>query len=285
MKSTKWIDQRNQYFQDAFSHYLKLWHQENKENTQGKLARIICQIREKKGKKSTVTASYISEWKRGKWFPEEYLEDIAEAFGIDVEKLTPSTMQEQYRISSDYTTELGRKLLDKACRSFGLDIAFLDAVRSLFGSEFKDVFPVWTPITLSNSIMPNLDDLIKSEDYVQNAYIRAEKKALAEAADAENNIARQIQMQIEIKDKDGNTEYRTVFLSELDLLFIRDVQNNVKDYIEYLFYKREKEMAQEVEKCNVEANHVVDGVVHFYLIDTSSYDKYYQKFIAEQPHN
>ena len=285
MKSSKWIDQRNQYFQDSFRHYLDLWHKENKEtNTQGELARRLCEIRAKKGKKPKVTASYISEWKRGKWFPEEYLEDIAEVFGIDVKKLTPSTSREQYRVSSDYTTELGRKMLDKACTHYGLDIAFLDAVRSLFGTEFEEVFPIWTPIILSKSIMPGLDNAIRAGAVIPNAYVRGERDNLAEAADAEDYIAHKIQMQVEVKDEDGKTDYRTVFLSEVDLLFLRDVQKEVIDYIEFLFQKRKKEMAQEVERCNVDAQHIVDGVVHFYLIDPSPYDKYLQKVIDEQPH-
>lgn len=284
MKST-WIEQRNQYFQDSFRHYLELWHKENpKKNTQGELARIIRDNREKRiGEKSSVSKTYISEWKHGKWFPELYLEDIAEAFGISVDNLTPSTRAEKYRVSSDYTTELGRKLLDKACTSFGLNIAFLDAVRSLFGDEFKDVFPVWTPIILQNDLIPNINTAIETGSAVQDAYTRAGREGLAEAANAEMQEAGRVQLQVEVKNDLGETEYRTVFLSEVDLIYLKDVQQDVKDYIEFLFMKRKKEMAMEVEECNAAANHVVDGLAHFYLIDPSPFDKYLQKTIQMQP--
>ena len=270
MKS-KWTEQRDQYFTESFSHYLKLWHRENpKENTQGELARRICEIREEKGKEPKVTASYISEWKRGKWFPEAYLDDIAEAFGIDVEKLTPSTPAEQYRVSSDYTTELGRKLLNKACDSFGLNIAFLDAVRSIFGTEFKDSFPLWTPIILTGDIMGD-------------PYARGKRSLLAEAADADSQVAGRIQLQVETENEDGKAEYRTVFLSEVDLVYLKDVQEEVKDFIEFLFMKRKKAMSIEVEECNAAATHIADGLSHHYLIDPSPYDKYLQKTIQMQP--
>ncbi len=271
MKS-KWTEQRDQYFTESFSHYLKLWHRENpKENTQGELARRICEIREEKGKEPKVTASYISEWKRGKWFPEAYLDDIADAFGIDVEKLTPSTRAEQYRVSSDYTTELGRKLLDKACDSFGLDVAFLDAVRSLFGSEFKDVFPLWTPIVPTGSIMGD-------------PYTRGKRSILAGAADAEGQVAARIQLQVEIENEDGETENRTVFLSEPDLIYLSDVQKDVKDYVEFLFQKRKKEMGQEVERAITAAVTEKNGVTIFAPINHDKFDKYLQKAIEMQPH-
>lgn len=242
MKSkSKWTEQRDLFFMNKFGIYFKEWKAKDKKNTQGEFARQICAIRSKKtGEKCPVTNGYVSDWLHGRWFPNEYLPEIAEVLGIKEEDLLMHTHDDLYELSSEYMTNIGDTKIKDFCKEAGLDLQFLFTVRTLFGDEFGKSFPFWTPIDRTQGRVVNLID---------NMYSHRDLSCLAKSAPMDNgNDIFQAEVEIE---KNGNTEKRIITMSEQDILLLRDIQEDVKDFIRYRFFARREEMEREGQKASL----------------------------------
>ena len=224
-----------------FNKYFKEWKEKDKKkNTQGEFARQICEIRKKKtGEKCPVTNSYVSEWVRGVWFPDQYLPEIAEVLGVKEEEFFFQTHDDFYKLSSEYMTKVGRDEISRFCEDIGLDLRFLYIVRELIGSDFDSMFPTWTPITQNPDIL--------SDD----SYIRQDRKMWSESAEMDDDV-RVLQYYMKYEE-DGETKEKLIPFTRQDLRFIKDVQDSVVDYVEYRMMKQEKDLKRDAKRASEKA--------------------------------
>lgn len=274
---SKWTQQRDEYFQTKFKLYFAKWKEQNpKKNTQSEFARQICEIREKKyDEKCPVTNSYVSEWNRGIWFPELYLPEIAEVLGVKEEDFMFQSVDDLYKKSSEYMTKLGHTETVPYCEKIGLDLHFLLAVRRLMGETFDKTFPIWSPIR-------------KTLDLITLSGFKRTTQDLSTSADMDDGLNI---FQCRIHDTDDlEPEGRLVTMGRADMDFLRDIQDEVKDYIQYLFFKRSKEQDQEVEQAK---NRLIVPLSNGgYSITTNSVkiakelnqiDKYFHGYMGNKP--
>lgn len=274
MKSkSKWTEQRDLFFMNKFGIYFKEWKAKDKKNTQGEFARQICAIRSKKtGEKCPVTNGYVSDWLHGRWFPNEYLPEIAEVLGIKEEDLLPHTHDDLYELSSEYMTNLGDTKIKTFCDEAGLDLHFLYAVRKLFGDEFSECFPFWTPIGRTSG---------RLTDILDNMCSHMDLSCLSKSAPMDNgNDIFQAEVEIE---KNGNTEKRIITMSEQDILLLRDIQKDVKDFIRYRFFARREEMKREGQEASRRAWKPLKGggkgFVGLTASDLNEIDRYFHGYV------
>lgn len=234
---SKWTQQRDDFFKKQFNVFFEEWKKKDrKKHTQGEFARQICEIRNKKtGEKCPVTNSYVSEWARGKWFPDQYLPEIAEVLGVKEEDFYFQTHDDFYKLSSEYMTKLGRGELSQFCDEIGLDLRFLYIIRELIGSDFDSTFPTWT-------------DLRKNPNFMSDQiYIRRPVSMWSESAEMDDDV-RVLQHWIEVEE-DGEQRKKLIPFTRPDLRFLKEIQTDVLDYIEYLMMKRTKDLIREAEEA------------------------------------
>ena len=234
---SKWTEQRDAFFVKQFDKFFKEWKdQDRKKNTQGEFARQICEIRKQKtGEQCPVTNSYVSEWARGKWFPDQYLPEIAEVLGVKEEEFFFQTHDDFYKYSSEYMTKVGRDEISQFCDDIGLDLRFLYIIRELIGSDFDDMFPTWTPLHQN----PDL--------FSEDKYIRRDRTIWSESAEMDPDV--RVLQYIMRYEEDGETKEKLIPFTHQDLRFIKDVQNKVVDYIEFLMMKQGKDLKREAKKA------------------------------------
>ena len=236
MKKSKWTQQRDDYFVNVFKEKFSDWKKKDKGNTQGEFARQICEIRKKKtGEKCPVTNSYVSEWLRGKWFPEQYLPEIAEVLGVKDEDFFFQTDEEKYKYSSDYINGIGKANIDFA-KQRGLNIDLIDALSGII--DFNGLFPVYLPI-------PDRDDCLLPN-----------KRSHGDSAPIQENQFMQIER-----------EGKTITFHKCDLMYLKEVQDQVVAFVEFLFYKRSKEMSKEAYQFNEDFRKI-----YSYMYDVKKFD-------------
>lgn len=239
MTNPKWTQQRDDFFVEVLKREFLKWKEKDKGNTQGEFARQICEIRKKKtGEKCPVTNSYVSEWLRGKWFPEQYIPEIAEVLGVEEEVFFFRTHDEIYRLSSENATEWARGEISQFCDEIGLDRHFLRIIRELFGSDFDEMFPTWT-------------EIIQNPNFLDNqTYIRRKPASWSIQAEMDEDV-RFLQYEID----DGKGGKKLIPFTREDLRFLKDVQTDVVDRVEYLMMKRKKDLQREAEEATRRSQH------------------------------
>lgn len=234
--------QRDEYFVKQFQKLFGAWKAKDKSHTQGEFARLICKIRKAKtGEKCPVTNSYVSEWLRGKWFPEMYLPEIAEVLGVDTEDFFPSTREELYENSSLHMNKFRNEEILPFCEKIGLDVSFIDAIRKQV--DFEKLFPLFVPAMIN----PDANGFIDGKYYTLSP-----EYFLANSAPMDDDTF-QVKREFDcLYNEKGEIEpmESLITLSKADLLFLRDVQKDVARYIEFLFMKRREEMQDEVDRMN-----------------------------------
>lgn len=234
MKKSIWTKQRDEFFKNKFNEFFEEWKKQGKGNTQGEFARQICEIRNKKtGEKCPVTNSYVSEWARGKWFPDQYISEIAEVLGVKEEDFFFQTRDEFYKLSSEYMTKIGRGEMSQFCDEIGMDLQFLYIIRKLIGSDFENMFPTWTPLQKNPNLM------------LDQTYIRPTANVWSASAKMDDDVR---VLQHEIETEEG--EQKLIPFTRPDLRFLKEIQTNVLDYIEYLMLKRSKDLIREAEEAS-----------------------------------
>ena len=163
----------------------------------------------------------ISKYINAEQYPsKETMERICEALNTTEEELNSGSIADRYRLDENFTSELhkGYKLF---CESIGLDENFLSFIRH----EISDAeFPLFKRIVYQP----------KDMQFVYTNELEA-------FSSGDHNI-----YQLDL----GNG--KTVNLSYPDFVYLKDIQNEIADYIRYLFYKRHKEMEDELQHVNAD---------------------------------
>lgn len=273
---SKIIQQRDDYFASRFNEFFKAWKEKDKKkNTQGEFARQICEIRKKKYKeKCPVTNSYVSEWSRGVWFPELYLPEIAEVLGVN-ESDFYFQRDDIYSLSSEYMTKLGKGEMSRYCEEVGLDLRFLHIVRDLMGPDFDRSFPTWTPLEMSHNIF---DD---------KTYRRRPPEMWSESAEMDGTV-RVLQYTLTYKE-DGETKEKLLPFTRGDITFLKELQDDTIEYVEFLLRKHAKRLKRDEDRANemsrIEDKKGMVAVRQLSIEDLNQIDHYHDyhfKYIGEK---
>lgn len=202
--------------------YDKKWKSRGKGYTQQAFADEINKIKtEKYGIQATIDNRCVSKWANGTRPEKENLDCICEVLGLPINHFEPSD-RDLYRDSSKFITALGRDNVDFA-KEKGLDLDFVKGLQNVV--DFDSLFPLYSRIIVDNS------DLLPT-------YKRQSNFADSAPIDDELDF-----LQIHRGDK-------TLTFHRCDLAYLREVQDQVVEFVEFLFYKRHEEMKREVEEIN-----------------------------------
>lgn len=258
---------KRQFFIDKFVPALEDWKRKNKGKggTQEAFARMI-----------DVHKNMIGQYKTGDAYPrEDTLKAIIKVLGVDDDYFTLKTETEFYKYSPKYMTDIGENKILPYCEEIGLDPKFLSAISDIIGESLGDHFPFWTPIILNPHLFCDLE----------NKYIRPDPvKYWSNSAEMEESVK---MFQIEVTKKQGDSEIKKkITLTPPDLRFLKDVQEEVKDFVGYLFLKRKKELKEESEEASRRAYVPVSGggwmLKMLKAEDRNSIDKYFKDYVDRE---
>lgn len=229
-------------------------------------------IRDRSGEEyRTCTHQQVSQWLNGTFPDDENLRCICEVLGVDPEHFTSPTEKELYKFSQHFMTKIGETRLLPYCEEVGLDPQFLVTVGNLLGEGFGDQFPFWAPIGM------NAKTLFRSED--RRLYDRPDPlKFWSDSAEMKPDVK---MFQIEVKEE-GSDKKKLLTLTDPDLRFLKDVQDEVINYVGYLFHKRKDELRSEAEEASRRSVSHEDGKeVHRKLKadELNEIDRYYKGYI------
>lgn len=217
------IDKQNRaIFGARFSEQFQKWKCAEKGRTQESFGQLF---------DPPVRRGTVANWCIGKTIPNPYnTKRICEIFGVTDNYFNPDTAthDELYKNSSNFIEGIGKKHVDFA-RLIGLD---LDLVRSLSNCvDFDKLFPVYSPID-HETVDPETSKKIydREVDFMDSAHVE----------DVDEKLRF---LQVEQKMK-------RITLHRCDLAFLKEVQDQIINYVEFLFYKRTEEMKREVEEFN-----------------------------------
>ena len=219
-------------FGAKFSDQFKKWKKEEKGRTMTSFGKLF-----------GATRQTVGNWCTGDDIPTPArLKKICEEFGVPDDYFDTDNMthDEKYKYSSVYQTEVGRKHVEFSTKQLGLDLNLVQALSDLV--DFDKLFPLYSPIEHTTRD-PDTGEV------VYDRRVNFPNSAHMETVDKDLRF-----LQIE---RDG----KRITLHRCDLAFLKEVQDQVKDYVEYLFYHRSKEMDEETVKFNEDLVEVtVDGV-------------------------
>lgn len=200
--------------------YQLIWKDGGK--SQAKFADRINEIRTKDGTRPTCTSQQVHKWLTGTVPSQENIDCIIEALDLPKDYFVPSH-SDMYRESSEYITEIGKKRA-QAAEEIGLD---LNLVKSLSGMiDFGKRFPIYTPIRKG-----------RDPETHEKTYYRPDS---ADSAPIDKSLEF---LQFERYGK-------TMTMSDADLLFLKEVQDRIGEYVKYLFYERANRMSEIIDDLN-----------------------------------
>lgn len=235
----------------------------DKKNTQQEFADRINQIKyDKYGIEGNVDNRFVSKWLNGTVPEEENIKCICEVLGLSEDYFEPSD-RDRYRDDSQFITELGQKHVAFA-KEIGLDLDLVKALHNL--TDWDTIFPMYSPIEPSDV----------EKFFLSNKWERLNGFVSSAPIDKSLDF---LQTQ-----KDG----KLLTLHRADLVYLKEVQDKVVEYVEYLFYKRAQEMKKEVEEVNAFANPGGTGrrsklFVREHLFEIDRFQKYAYKPKEESP--
>ena len=189
-------------------------------------------------KKLYTTRSSLQKWCSGDSLPSKVaLDIICNFFKVpeDHFSLNTATPEEKYKYVSSYATEIGKSNVEFA-REIDLDLPLIRALSKLI--DFDERFPIYSPISERPGILQN--------NYKYNRL--PHKKTFAKNIDKDLNF-------LMLNNDDGK-----YIMHKVDLAYLKEVQDQIITFVEYLFYKRSKEMEDEVSAFNRDLAEVtVDG--------------------------
>jgi len=232
---------KREFFVKKFVPKLDEWKKNNKEKggTQKAFAKLI-----------GVSEDMIKAYRTGEAYPrEKTLKEIRRVLGVSEDYFTPTTEKELYEYSQGYMTDIGENRILPYCEDIGLDPQFLVVISHLIGESLGDQFPFWTPISMSAKTLFRLED--------RKMYDRPDPFVFwSDSAEMDPDLK---MFQIEITGSDDKKEKKRLTLSDPDLRFLRNVQDEVRDFVEYLFHKRKKELRREVEEASRRSVSQIEG--------------------------
>lgn len=225
-------------------------------------------IRDRSGKEQRIcTHQQVSQWLNGTFPDDENLRCICEVLGEKPEYFTSATETELYKFSQTFMTDVGEDKILPFCEKIGLDPQFLLTLSNMFGESLGDQFPFWTPIRNN----PNWLDF-------DNPYMRPDPLNFwSSSAKMDTDVK---MFQINAKNEEGTEKLLT--LSGVDILFLRDVQNEVVNYVEYLFHKRKKELRDECDEASHRAMkpnpNGGTSIIRLSFDEIKTIDKYFNEY-------
>ena len=203
---------------------------------------------------STTTRGSVEKWCRGENIPQEdTLKKICKIFGVSEDFFDPenATHDELYQNEANFIKGIGKQHVEFS-KLIDLD---LDLIRALANRvDFDKQFPLYAPIKYKDGVCS------RNVNYSDSAHIE--------------DVAANLRfLQVE-------REGKRITLHRCDLAFLKEVQDKVVEYMEFLLYQRTKEMEEEVLKDSQDLLEVtVDGKP---VTDPKEREKYL-KMMSEPP--
>lgn len=177
----------------------------------------------------------IENYLKGKQLPgRDRIKQICELLGVDEEyfDLENASHGELYEYSSAFQEDVAQKNLSFA-KERGLDVSFVEALSKIV--DFDTWFPVYSDIRYKREIelKPNGDATMAIEFY---------RPDTADPAPIDGSLRF---MQV-------NQDGKITTMHRADMAFLKEVQDQVVRFVEFLFYERSKEMDREIEKCTAD---------------------------------
>lgn len=236
------------------------WKSRTGKNTQEDFATALTDLRNERGLsgRGTCTGQQVSKWLRGENIPnDENIGLICEILDLDESYFEP-TRDEKYTHSAQYITELGRSHIGFS-NEIGLDLNLVKALHDLI--DFGSDFPLYTPIRYS---MPQVSAFF-TDEVIVDAGRGEERWDLKDSAMMGRDKTLDLDLDFLQMEKNG----KRITFSKPDLAYLREVQDQVVQFVKYLFYMRSREMDEEVEKVKeqvkstVEVTKTADGGTRF----------------------
>jgi len=198
------------YFSKVFTDLLEEWKKEN-DKTQEKFMELI----------GVQTVNSITHYKKGYSYPKKNtLQKICEVLDVDESVFTPKSPTERYENDPLYITAVGKDR-SRFAKEIGFDMRLLSVLRKLI--NFEEEFPIY-----SNIVQTNNKEFIRNPNFLDSQIIQEE----------------------ELKDLQIQHNDKTITLHNVDLMFLKEVQDQVVKYVKFLFYERSKEMLAEIQSIN-----------------------------------
>lgn len=265
--------------------YNKKWKSLGKGHTQQDFADEINQIKTKKyGTQGTLDNRVVSKWMNGTIPEKENIDCICTVLGLPTDYFEPND-RELYGDSSKFITELGKRNVAFA-KEIGLD---LDLIKSLNGLiDFGKEFPLYTPICFNNPYVDYNTDTVEVKAGRDGEYWDHSNSA---------PMKRDEEIDLDLGFLQFFRDGKRITLHRADLAYLREVQDQIVDFVEYLFYKRSKELEEEVEKTKelvketVKVSKLVDGGIGYsfkrinnkdILTSVDRFAEYGYKFVSDE---
>lgn len=171
----------------------------------------------------------ISDYLNGRTVPTvDRLKTLAQVLGCEVSELMPFGHDDLYKYSPEYMNEFGDQLTRYA-QKIGLDLFFLRGLKEIV-PDYGEYFPLFSPIVLNTD----------SRSFGKTPFLRVPPGNSGDSAnmDVHNEIF-QFQRRGE-----------TITLSPFDVLFLKDLQDEIVSFVQFRFYQRRLELKKEPETIN-----------------------------------
>ena len=167
------------------------------------------------------TPNSVTDWKKGYSKPKkETLKKICEILKCDISDFSPKAYSDLYKYDLPFVTKVGKDRSQFA-EEIGFDMRLLSVLRKLV--NFEEEFPIY-----SNIVQTNNKEFIRNPNFLDSQTIQEE----------------------ELKGLQVQHDGRTITLHNADLMFLKEVQDQVAQYVKFLFYERSKEMENEISNIN-----------------------------------
>lgn len=167
-----------------------------------------------------VSRQSIVNWKKGKEADKYNKERLCKFFGVDNDYFDLIDSIDRWQFDEPFVTAKANDRSNYA-REIGFDMRLLSVLRKLI--NFEEEFPIY-----SNIVQTNNKEFIRNPNYLDSQTIQEE----------------------ELKDLQIQREDQTITLHNVDLMFLKEVQDQVVKYVKFLFYERSKEMLAEIQSIN-----------------------------------
>lgn len=170
-----------------------------------------------------VSRQSVYKWMKGKDAPNpHHLKRICDVLGVGENYFSTenATHDEQYNMDPVSITQVLRKNIEFA-EAHGLNMDFAKALTQII--DFSETFPVYSPIS-------------------RRVKGKWERSFNRDSAPIDGDLQHLQVVQ------DG----KTITFHNADFAFLKEVQDQVADYVMYLFYRRRLEMKREVEQFNAD---------------------------------
>lgn len=214
----------SKYFGERFTEALNRWTKDTGK-TQKDFADLL-----------GVSANTISSYKKGKIYPRDYvLNMILKEFGVTKEYFIPQTHGDLYRDSPEFVAGIVAQKRD-FMKQIGLDEGFLQFVHDCTGfDDTDDGYPQWLPLYY---------DFINSKYYYPSP-----ADSRVEASSSRDKVE-----DGKVGFEDGqfltSENGKTHILHENDLRVLKDIQDEVAEFIRFKYHERRRQMQKNLETAN-----------------------------------